>query len=94
MAKPRPPGTVVKMILASIEEWLEENQDQFFEVVLNMQEGDEEAAVKALREMSERNLLALKTVTFTRSSKLTEAQEIVFKALVERQKKGQRRDDE
>lgn len=88
MPDPRPLGNVARTVLSSITDQLNENQDEFFEVVLRIHGGDVQGAIQALKEIAARNNVAVQTLTFLLADKQKRAEDLLISAKLrqERQK--------
>jgi hypothetical protein len=84
MPKPRPMGTVAKVVMESMESALAENNDEFFQIATLIQRGDAQEAMETLKEMARKNNMALRAMTFMRADKMQEAEDVVMSAKLKR----------
>lgn len=88
MPEPRDLGNVARAVVTAVTESLADNQDDYFEIVLNIHAGDVPAAIHTLKALAARNNIALRALTFLLANRQKDAEDVLIAAKL-RQKKAE-----
>lgn len=88
MPEPRFLGNVARAVMEAVMDVLDEHADEYFELVVMIDNGDKAGAIQKLKEIASENNAALKSVNFLLADKPGDAEKAIMKVRMKRKDRG------
>lgn len=84
MTKPREVGIAAATVLGGVIDRVNDNQKALFDAVVLLSGGDKQAAIEALKRVSDNNNMLMQMLMYIRTGQISKAEDLLIDAKIER----------